>query len=316
MTTDRAPSFDYLLFGLWLRSAMALPELIEGVPDRAPDILIDFGDVPAAEQDGHARVIDGGAILAFEGVARFAILGGDRIVIDAAPGADQRNVRLFLLGSAMGMLLHQRGLLPLHANAVEIDGRAVAFMGPSGAGKSTLAAWFEGCGHGVIADDVCVVTFAADGSPLAAPGLPRFRLWREAISSLGRDNGDYQRSYAGDESYDKYDVPIGTAVGHALPLAAVYLLASGDAFAVERLTGVAAAEAVFANTYRGAFVGMANEPHDHWHACLGLIKRAPLFRVERRWDLRQMDEQNQALLDHARSVIGPAALDQTPRPAG
>ena len=45
-----------------------------------------------------------------------------------APGASSRNVRVFLLGSAFGALLHQRGLLPLHANAVEVDGRAVATL--------------------------------------------------------------------------------------------------------------------------------------------------------------------------------------------
>lgn len=298
--------FDYVLFGLRLRSSIALPELSAATPGPAPDIVIDHGDVPGeVEADGRPHPVEGGAVLAFEGVARYAITGGSRIIVQPEPGADERNVRLFLLGSAMGMLLHQRGLLPLHANAVEIDGKAVAFMGPSGAGKSTLAAWFEGRGHGIIADDVCVVTFDHAGLPLATPGLPRFRLWRAAMTMLGKDHGAFERSFAGDEQYDKYDVPVpvGSAVDTALPLAAVYLLGTGETFSVERLTGVAAAETIFANTYRGAFVGMAKEPHDHWHACLRLITRSTVFRVDRRWDLERMDEQNEAIVAHARQLL-------------
>ena len=91
---------------------------------------------------------------------------GNQIVIDAAPDATDRNVRLFLLGSALGALLHQRGLLPLHANAIDLGGGAVAFSGHSGAGKSTIAAWFHDRGHRILADDVCVVGFDQSGRAL------------------------------------------------------------------------------------------------------------------------------------------------------
>ena len=79
------------------------------------------------------------------------------------------------------MILHQRSLLPLHANAMVVEGRAIGFMGHPGAGKSTLAAWFHDRGFDVLADDVCVVTPGPDGRPLAHPGIPRLRLWREAL---------------------------------------------------------------------------------------------------------------------------------------
>ena len=81
----------------------------------------------------------------------------------SADNVPDANIRLYLLGSAMGVLLHQRGLLPLHANAVEIDGKAFAFMGASGSGKSTLAAWFHDHGYRIIADDVCAVRFETEG---------------------------------------------------------------------------------------------------------------------------------------------------------
>lgn len=147
-------------------------------------------------------------------------------------------MRLFLLGSAFGALLHQRGLLPLHANAVEIDGRAFAFMGPSGAGKSTLAAWFHRQGDSVIADDVCVVGFGGDGRSFAAPGLPRLRLWAEALELMGGDSANYDRSYVGNDALtEKFDVPMGevATARSNIELGALYLLNRGDEFSIAGL---------------------------------------------------------------------------------
>ena len=131
-------------------------------------------------------------LLTIPDVARYRIEGGTEIVVDAHPSAPDRNIRLYLLGLAFGALLHQRGLLPLHANAVEVDGKAVAFMGESGAGKSTLAAWFHDRGHRIVADDVCVVGFSKGGQAFAHPGLPRLRLWDEALEASGRSAADFQ----------------------------------------------------------------------------------------------------------------------------
>ena len=151
--------------------------------------------------------IDGGARFGVPGIATFDVTR-DRIVVGPVHGVPTANVRLFLLGTAMGLLAHLRGLLPLHANAVEIDGEAVAFAGPSGCGKSTLAAWFHDRGHRLITDDVCVISTMNGAPPLALPGLPRVRLWRQALERSGRRAADYAASYAGDEGYDKFDVEI------------------------------------------------------------------------------------------------------------
>lgn len=313
MAASQAP-VDYTLFGLTLRSAMPLPELPAATPGSAPDMVIDYGEVSGeVERDGQPQETEGGAMFAIEGVARYAILGGDRIVIEPAPAAAERNVRLYLLGSAMGMLLHQRGLLPLHANAVEIDGKAVAFMGPSGAGKSTLAAWFHDRGYQVIADDVCVVRFDGGGHPTLCPGLPRLRLWKDAIEATGREPSVYDRSYAGDEEWEKYDVPLAPRPGAdaTIPLAAVYLLARKPVFGISRLDGMMAADAVFANTYRGHYIAMAQSVRAHWLSCAKLIAGTPIYLAERQWNLAALDEECSRILDHARNVAvnGSAELD-------
>lgn len=299
------PEFHaYRLFGLTLHSEIELPDLgsVPIVP--TPDIEIFRGSVPLpTPRLSNPQAVTGGAVISVEDVGRYAVFGGSRIVVDADPGVADRDVRLFLLGSAMGLLLHQRGLLPLHANAVALDGRAFAFMGESGAGKSTLAAWFYDRGFDTLADDVCVVRFDGDGQAIASPGLPRLRLWREALEASGRDASAFELSFTADSDREKYDVPIrGLAEPEAAPLAAAYLLERGDQFAVERLTGVAAAEAIFANTYRGGYLSMAGSSEVHWRSCLALTRTVPVFRVERRWGLDRSDDENKALLDHARAT--------------
>jgi len=89
--------------------------------------------------------------------ARYLVRAGREIIVQPADTATKRNVRCFLLGSALAALCHQRGIYPLHANAIQFGDRAFIFAGPSGAGKSTLAFYFNNQGCRVLSDDVCVI---------------------------------------------------------------------------------------------------------------------------------------------------------------
>src|SRR5687767_37791 len=118
-----------------------------------PDVTISIGAVGPVSGPPGVDLQDDALVLRIPEVASYRI-DATSILVSPAPAVPEQNLRLYLLGSAFGALLHQRGLLPLHANAVEIDGKAVAFMGASGEGKSTLAAWFHDRGFNIIADDV------------------------------------------------------------------------------------------------------------------------------------------------------------------
>lgn len=296
--------YEYSLFGLGIRSEIELPELAVADLPTDGDVRIELGPVPDPPDPSTEYWVDeSGACLSIPGVARFQVVDGSRIVVQPASGAPIRNVRIYLLGSAMGLLLHRRGDLPLHANAVEIGGRAFAFMGRSGAGKSTLAAAFHDRGYRVIADDVCVIRFDSLGGALACPGIPRLRLWEEALAATGRMSHAYELSFAGDENFRKFDVPVPQRGVAELPLAAVYQLATGNSVAVRRLGGSEAAEAIFANTYRGQYVRSAGNPHTHWSASLGLISSTPIFELSRPWDLNGIADHLAGIISHAENVI-------------
>jgi hypothetical protein len=292
----------YSSFGLIFRSDFPFGSSFPRVAEtRAADVEIRLGriDAPESAASGYS-VIPGGTLLTVPKVGRFLVRSGNEILIDPDPGASERNVRIFLLGSAIGALLHQRGLLPLHANAIDIGGRAVAFSGHSGAGKSTIAAWFHDRGYPILADDVCVIGFDEAGRAFAYPGIPRLRLWREALEASGRDAGVYDRSF---DDMDKYDVPTETgSTAEPLPLAAIYLLRKaeeGGGAAIERLTGVDAVETLMSNTYRGGYLKTIGRTAEHLAACLRLVRAVPVFRAERLWGFERFDEQARQLHDHS-----------------
>lgn len=70
------------------------------------------------------------------------------------PDCETGALPVILPGMIVSMLLCLRGELILHASAVDIDSRAVAFVGRSGMGKSTLATWLCSTGARLITDDV------------------------------------------------------------------------------------------------------------------------------------------------------------------
>jgi hypothetical protein len=188
-----------------------------------------------------------------------------------------------------------------------MDGKAIAFSGHSGAGKSTIAAWFHDRGRRILTDDVCVIGFDAEGGALAYPGIPRLRLWREALEASGRDAGDYHRSF---DALDKYDVPSEQRALAPIPLAAVYLLRKAGAEegspGIERLLGVDSVDALMSNTYRGAYLQTIGRTGEHLAACLRIARQVPVFRAARLWGFERFDEQAELLQAHAMEQVGSA----------
>lgn len=305
------PRHFYSVFGLTLGSDLRLPELHPADSDATlagVDVEILLGEIPIdpdSASEGLSVHADG-ALLTVAEAGRYLIKDGRQILTELKPGGSDRHLRLYLLGSAMGVLLHQRQLLPLHANAIEASGRAIAFMGASGAGKSTMAAWFHDRGCTVLADDVCVVTSGADGVPTAQPGIPRLRLWRDALESSGRNADAFEHAF---DDADKYNVPTDRdRPSGELPLGAVYLLdAPGSGAgkqAITRLTGIEAMDALVSNVYRGGYAPMLGALPSLIAACRTLAGQVPVFAVKRVWGRDRLDAELRALEQHAQAVVG------------
>jgi len=251
--------YRHSLCGLRLASDIPLPELPPWRREEGgePDVEVRLGNVPDHLSDSvHRGPIlqvgaDGTCRFDLAGVACFLIEDGRRIVIQPHMAADAPDVRLFLLGSAFGLLCHQRGWLPLHACCVEIGGRAVAFAGPSGIGKSTLAAAFVRQGYRLLADDVTVVDARAPGGPAVIPTFGRIKLWRDTLDALKMPTDGLERCRA---RMEKFQLPVDARFQPAtLPLATIHLLdrvTDARLADLSPLIGLQAVEALLGNVYR------------------------------------------------------------------
>ena len=143
---------------------------------------------------------DDGVLLHVDDAGDFLIRSGTGITISPLPGAAMNVVRLYLAGSAMGVLFHQRGQFIFHGAAVLTGHGASVFVGDSGAGKSTLAAHLALSGFPVLSDDTLPVLEQGDAC-LVWPGAEVFKMWRDALEGLGTGTGGLP--YVG-QRYGKY----------------------------------------------------------------------------------------------------------------
>lgn len=280
----------YSCFDFQLSSDVPLTELSPApIGDPRPVVNARLAPVPNTLPGAGVRlhgveVAADSAMLSVQGVGRFLVREGREILIDPVPEASERNIRLFLLGSAVGLLCHQRGLLPLHANAVVTGSGACAFGGPSGSGKSTLAAYFQRAGYELLCDDVCMVAFDDQDRALVWPGLPWLKLWSDAAAQFGYDPSALDRVADG---FDKYHVPLArTYQARPLPLRRLYVLGrcdDGDQGRIDRLAGQNAMEAVMAHTYRTHYLGPMGLRARHFRQCAALLRTVPVYSVARAW---------------------------------
>lgn len=283
----------YTAYGLHLQSVLALPELIAD-SDTEPDVFIQYDslglEIPL--ESGPIAFIRLGpreAWVSWGGAAVLRVKDGREITIDPVPGVDERLLRLFILGVGLGVLLQQRSQLVLHASAVVIDGRVVAFVGDKGMGKSTTAAALLAQGHSVMSDDLVVIRTGVD--PLVVPGFPQLKLWSDAVKALGANPQTLPKIW---EDVDKHAQEIRERFSETpLPLGAIYVLAGGDEFRIEPLPPSTALIQIISNTYifaSGTLYVQYTHDKTTFLQCADLAKRVPVRLLHRRRDLSSLPE--------------------------
>lgn len=186
----RSNVFYYKAFGLILKSDFEFSEL-EPLLECKFDIVIKRTEVNHPALEGLKRSkFDFGPdeqLMSWEEVGAFLIRGTQEIDIEPWPGIDEGLIPYPLLGPVFAMLLHLRGLLVLHASAVEIGEYGVIFLGDKGAGKSTTAGSLVSAGHRLLSDDVVAIGFGSGGEVTLFPAFGQLKLWDDAAQSLSLD---------------------------------------------------------------------------------------------------------------------------------
>jgi hypothetical protein len=217
----------YFISGLRVSSELDLPGAIADASQaKNPAVFIRRSRVPASLGDATAtgptwEMAGESFLLRVPRLARFLITAGRQIEVDVDPGTEERDAAGFILGTAFGILLHQRGALVLHGAAVAKGDRAIAICGASGSGKSTLDAALccEDCSFA--ADDICVIALDERRRPVVMPDGRQLKLWKESIDKLrlAARQGDAVR-----QGFEKYFIESLDTSAAPPRLSAIYVL--------------------------------------------------------------------------------------------
>lgn len=220
-------SHSYRLGSCKLLSDIELPELMPWEETGEPADVLQFRLGSPNSPGGNLRYV-------IAGPRRVVIEDGARVTVEDFADDDLADTRALLMGPVQAILWHQRGLLPLHASAVNVNGLAIAIAGSSGAGKSTLAAAFAVAGHTVLADDICIVD---PQNTTVLTGQSRLRLWKAALDHFGVSANGLPRAMSRSE---KFVLSMANPhIPERQPLAHVIFPVRGEDHAarIERLTG-------------------------------------------------------------------------------
>ena len=282
----------YSAYGLTIESALPLPDLISGKGgvdigiSLTPPTRPSTAEVPGIQclSATPARVH-----LSWRAVGELVIQDGNQIVITPAPDAAEEALRLFVLGAGFGVLLHQRGLLALHASAAVIDGRVAGFLGGKGWGKSTTAIALRQRGHRIIADELLVVRIDSEQAMVLSGSSP-IKLRPDVLMSVG---GNPDTSVPVRPGHPKYFVSESTITEGEFPLRTLFLLDVGDTLAVAEVPPAEAFFSVAPHVYVCRFgTGFLQATGaDRTFRQLGLLlKRTSVMRLYRQRDLSQLSE--------------------------
>lgn len=282
----------YTVFGLIIDSCMEFPELIPG--EGTPDIHIRWGEVPdvlpeSRKATARFQARPGCLLFTAEHVARLMVINGTQILIDKLPDAKEAAVRAFVLGSALGAILHQRGLLPIHASGIKYDDGCVLFCGRPGAGKSTLAGMFVQRGFALHADDICVIGLDKNETPWVYPAYPQQKLWGDALEKMGNEPALYRPLESVPE---KFAVPSLHFSREPLTIKKIFILSPRDKDEIEisPITGINKYRVLRNQTYRRRFLEGLGVAESQFHAAAVVGKQIPLFRVHRPKNLFLLNE--------------------------
>lgn len=303
---EGSAKYFYSAYGLNIGCDFQLPEL---TPAKfGADVTIRLGTLEPSFLDAEmkdavvsakagltVRARPGGICAQWLGIATMLIRDGCEVIVQPDPGVSETELSPYINGSILAVLLHQRGLMVLHASAVNIDGQAVAFVGQKGAGKSTFAAHFQNRGHNLLTDDLVPIKFDADGA-FAIPGFPRIRLWSDSVISIGVDPQTLPRinSFVNKLSYKCQD----SFSPEAVKLSRIYVLTENPSISIEKLDRQEAFIEVARNCYLSRYMQSTGQTAAHFRHCEALVSSTPVYKLKRPHNFSLLSEVSSIIENH------------------
>lgn len=260
--------YYYRAFGLNIASEIEVKILLPLEDNNSIDVNIVKGDLSSFE-DGAPFINDNNrTFFLVPDSGRFYIENGNKITVDIFEGTPLELIAVYVLGSCMGAILHQRNYFLLHGSCVTKDGKAILITGDSGAGKSTLAAEFLSQGWKLLTDDVAVVNGIEEGKPMVQASYPSQKLWQDAIDRIDY-NGEKIPLFQEDRR-EKFNIRVQEFIdGTAQLVAVVRLIPTENICDVSVVDGFAKVDQLMKNTYRFYMISEGDR-QTHFQRCVTL----------------------------------------------
>lgn len=302
-------SFRYQVYGIRLRSEVRLPELASSEEETC-DVRIRVGPVMRhATEEPRRGCFEADAervFLFYEEIGALMMDRGQEIVVERADEVDEGFLRAILLGQGLGLILHQRGLLTLHASAISMRRGAVAFWGAKGAGKSTTSAALHRHGHPLVTDDVLAVDIETDEAtsrPTVRPGFGRMKLRSDAARAL-LDSAAEELPHVYQQHKDKrLWHPDGSLAQASLPLHTIYELSFGDRIHAELIAPPDAALSMLKHSFTAGVALPTRSAARHFRQGTALLKHVPVFSLTRPRSLAALPDLVAYVEEHVENAI-------------
>jgi hypothetical protein len=228
-------------------------DLIEADEQRLSSLCA--GTPVTAEDTGFwqfTRFEDGAARLCWKEHFEFVVSAdGHRVLWCRLADVPDEVLTTYLLGQVLSFCLLSRGIEPLHATCVAVDGQGVAFLGDSGHGKSTIAGALLGRGYPLVSDDVLIIEFRGNAA-YAHPSVPRIKLMPQSADAVFQG----RRAIPMNSFTPKMIFPLQASqcVSQMVPLRAAYVLAgnSHESIRIRRVRGAASLLELVRNSFNVA----------------------------------------------------------------
>jgi hypothetical protein len=275
--------YCYRVYGLNVQSEFELPELLADSFSGQPDVMISFGSIDTVHMMNWFAQVGEHFFIRIDDVASYRISNGRNIVIDPEH-SDAAKIRVFLLGSAFGALLFQRGLIPLHGSAIAVNGSACIITGKSGAGKSTLTHAFTRAGYHMMTDDVATISTekSLGGMPFLHSAYPQQKLWQQSLDLFDYSSDGFQTVWGAET---KYRIPMGDRFyAGKLPFRALIRLRKTNKVTtpiIEPVRGSKKMQILLDETYRPIFAAELGVHERHFQMCTDILRHISVYELIR-----------------------------------
>ncbi len=277
-------NYYYNLYGVTIQSEIECPELL---PEQGPpEASIILGKIPEkyvteTESPYFWKVTPEYFFFALKKKVRFLVTNGNKILIEIRSSTDPDEVRLFLLGTCLAVLMRQRGLFLIHGSGIATDKGCIIFSGQVGAGKSTIAAAFMEKGYQIVADDICAVSLSGDYKSTVYPGYPQLKLHTDSLLNISRDT---KQLHSVSADADKFRLPIAGEFHKApLPLRAIYFLDKHTKkdFSLTPISGTKKFQLLASNIYRPNLINDLGLQNISFKQCATISTSTPAYHFKR-----------------------------------